>query len=163
MTIINTAKGLHFEDFVVGDVYVTGRRTITATDIVNFAALSGDFGDVHSNHEYCRATPFGEPIAHAPLVFAAMAGLHYASGINQGTLIAMLQIDRWRMHHPVKHGDTLRSVSTVAAKRETSDPARGIVTFHREFKNQHDVVVQSMEATVMYRRKPDQGMGEAGQ
>ena len=59
---------------------VTGRRTITSTDIVNFACLSGDFNDVHCNHEYCKTTPFGEPIAHGPLVFAVAAGLNYASG-----------------------------------------------------------------------------------
>lgn len=161
MSVIDTARGLYFEDFAVGDVYVTGSRTITSADIVNFACLSGDFNDVHSNHEYCRTTSFGEPIAHAPLVFGVMGGLHYASGINQGTLIAMLQIDRWRMHHPVRHGDTLRSFSTVLSKRETSDPARGIVTFLREFRNQDEVAVQSMEATLMYRRKPDTSKDEA--
>lgn len=154
-------RGLYYEDFVVGDVFVTGKRTITSTDIVNFACLSGDFNDVHTNHEYCKQTPFGEPIAHGPLVYAIMGGLHYASGINQGTLLAMLQVDKWRMHAPVRHGDTLHSVSTVTSKRESSDPGRGIVTFAREFKNQRDEVVQSLETTLMYRRKPQPNEHEA--
>ena len=36
------------------------------------------------------------------------AGLQYASGINDGTLLALLGIDNWRLLSPVKHGDTIR-------------------------------------------------------
>ena len=146
-------RGRYFEDFTVGEVLLTGRRTITSTDIVNFACLSGDFNDVHTNHEYARTTPFGEPIAHGPLVFAVAAGLNYASGVNDGTLIALLGIDAWRMLGPVKHGDTIQVRSTVTAKRETRHPGRGTVTLHREFVNQLGVAVQEMDVTIMYKRR----------
>ena len=145
---------MYFEDFTVGQVLRTGRRTVTSTDIVNFACLSGDFNDVHCNHEYAKTTPFGEPIAHGPLVFAIAAGLNYASGINDGTLIALLGIDKWRMKKPVKHGDTITVQTIVKAKRETSQPDRGVVTFDRAFVNQHGEAVQEMEVTIMYRRRP---------
>jgi len=154
MTDQPAPRGRYFEDFRVGEVILTGRRTMTSTDIVNFACLSGDFNDVHTNFEYCKTTPFGEPIAHGPLVFALMAGLHYASGINDGTLLALLGIDKWRMLAPVKHGDTLHSRSTVTGKSETKKPDRGIVTFKREFMNHRNEVVQEMEVTIMYRRRP---------
>jgi acyl dehydratase len=146
-------RGRFFEDFTVGEVLLTGRRTLTSTDIVNFACLSGDFNDVHTNFEYCKTTPFGEPIAHGPLVMALMAGLHYASGINDGTLLALVGIDKWRMLLPVKHGDTLHSRSTVVAKAASSKPDRGVVTFDREFVNQRDEVVQRMEVSILYRRR----------
>lgn len=150
----DTARGLFFEDFTVGQALETPRRTITSTDIVNFACLSGDFNGVHADHEYCKTTLFGEPIAHAPLVYAVMGGLQYASGVNDGTLLAVLGIDSWRMHTPVKHGDTLFMRSTVLAKRETSKPDRGVVTFQRDFVNQHGDNVQTMTATFLYRRRP---------
>lgn len=67
-------RGRYFEDFEVGQVHETPRRTITSTDIVNFACLSGDFNGVHADHEYCKSTPFGEPIARAPLIYAVMGG-----------------------------------------------------------------------------------------
>ena len=146
-------RGMYFEDFEVGQVLQTGRRTITSTDIVNFACLSGDFNDVHTNHEYCKTTPFGEPIAHGSLVFAVAAGLNYASGVNDGTLIALLGIDKWRMKKPVRHGDTIFVRSVVTAKRETSQPDRGVVSFARAFVNQHGDAVQEMEVTIMYRRR----------
>lgn len=147
-------RGRYFEDFAVGDVLVTGRRTITSTDIVNFACLSGDFNDVHTNHEYARQTPFGEPIAHAPLVFAVAAGLNYASGVNDGTLIAVLGIDKWRMKVAVKHGDTVHVESTVLAKRESqSRPDAGVITYARRFVNQRGETAQEMEISILYRRR----------
>lgn len=146
-------RGRYFEDFTVGDVMVTGRRTVTATDIVNFACLSGDFNGVHSDHEYCRTLPFGEPIAHGPLIYAIVGGLNYASGINDGTLIGLIGVDRWRFHLPVKHGDTIECRSTVVETRATSKPDRGVVTLRRETVNQRGEIVQSMETTLMFKRR----------
>jgi acyl dehydratase len=149
---------MYFDEFEVGQVLETPRRTITSTDIVNFACLSGDFNGVHTDHEYCKTTPFGEPIAHAPLVYAVMGGLQYASGVNDGTLLAVIGIDEWRMHSPVKHGDTVHMRSTVLSKKPTSKPERGVVSFKREFVNQREEVVQSMTATFLYRtRTPVEG------
>jgi acyl dehydratase len=152
--MITKPRGLYFEDFEIGQQIETPRRTITGTDIVNFACLSGDFNGVHTDHEYCRTTPFGEPIAHAPLIYAVMGGLQYASGTNDGTLLAVLGIDEWRMLLPVKHGDTLFMRSTVLEKRESSKADRGIVSFSRAFINQRDEAVQRMMATFLYRRRP---------
>ena len=112
--------------------FVTPARTITSTDIVNFACLSGDFNEVHTNFEYCKTTPFGEPIAHGPLVYAIMGGLQYASGINDGTLLALLRhrqlaharAGQARRHHP----------HACAGGRQEGDskPDRGVVTFQRQ-------------------------------
>jgi acyl dehydratase len=149
-----SARGHYFEDFEVGAEFITPARTITSTDIVNFACLSGDFNEVHTNHEYCKTTQFGEPIAHGPMIYGVAGGLQYASGINDGTLLALLQIDKWRLLAPVKHGDTIRMKSTVIEKKESSKPDRGTITFKRNIVNQHGVTVQEMTATILYRRRP---------
>ena len=154
MTIETPPRGRYFEDFEVGSEFVTPARTITSTDIVNFACLTGDFNEVHTNFEYCKTTPFGEPIAHGPLIYGIMGGLTYASGINDGTLLALLQIDNWRMLNPVKHGDTIRMQSQVLEKKESSKPDRGVVTFLRKCVKQDGSVVQEMKATLMYKRRP---------
>lgn len=146
-------RGMYYDDFVVGQEIVTGQRTVTQTDIVNFACLSGDFNGVHTNFEYCKTTPFGEPIAHGPLVLAIMGGLSYASGINEGTLLALLQLDAWRLLAPIKHGDTIHMVSQVLEKRETSRPDRGIVVFERRCVKQDGSVAQEMKVTMLYRRR----------
>lgn len=147
-------SGRYFEDFEIGETIVTPSRTVTSTDIVNFACLSGDFNEVHTNFEYCKETQFGEPIAHGPLIYSIMGGLQYASGVNDGTLLALLQIDAWKMLGPVFHGDTIRLEQTVVDKKETSKPDKGVITFERKCVKQDDSVVQEMRATLMYRRRP---------
>lgn len=147
-------RGMYWEDFEVGATVTTPSRTITSTDIVNFACLSGDFNEVHTNWEYCMTTPFQEPIAHGPLVYAVAAGLQYASGINDGTLIALLQIDAWRMLVPVKHGDTFHVELEVLSKKETSKPDKGTVRIKRKFVRHDGTLLQEMEVTMLYKRRP---------
>lgn len=154
MTTITAPRGKYFDDFEIGQEFVSPARTITSTDIVNFACLSGDFNEVHTNFEYCKTTPFGEPIAHGPLIYGIMGGLQYASGINDGTLLALLQIDAWRMLSPVKHGDTIRLHSRVLDMKESSKSDRGVVTFERQCLKQDGTVAQEMKATLLYKRRP---------
>lgn len=155
MTTTATPRGRYFDDFEIGEEFVSPARTVTLTDIVNFACLSGDFNEVHTNWEYCKTTQFGEPIAHGPLVYSIMAGLQYASGINDGTLIALLQIDEWRMINAVKHGETIRLHATVLEKRESSKRDRGVVTFRRRCIKADGTVAQEMIAKMLYRRRPE--------
>lgn len=147
-------RGMYFEDFVVGEKLVTPRRTVTLTDIVNFACLSGDYNAPHINVEFCKTQPYGEQIAHGPLILAISGGLTTLSGINDGTIVAMLGGDKWRILVPVKHGDTIHVVATPISKRLASDGKRGIVTFERLIKNQRGEVVQSLETTNLYLCRP---------
>ena len=147
------ARGMFFEDFTVGQELETPSRTVTSTDIVNFACLTGDFNEVHANYEYAKTTPFGEVVAHGPLIYGIAGGLQYASGINDGTLLALLQIDKWRIQLPTKHGDTIRMVQKVIEKKETSKADRGVVKFARTVLNQRGETVMEMEATILYRRR----------
>lgn len=146
----HTPRGLYFEDFEIGKTYTTPRRTVTATDIVNFACLSGDFNQPHVDHEFCKQQPYGEPIAHGPLVLAIAGGLMCQSGINDGTVVAMMGIDNWRILKPVKHGDTIEVANTVTAKRRTSKGDRGIVTFERAILNQRGEIVHEMTTANMH-------------
>ncbi len=83
-----------------------------------------------------------------------MGGLQYASGINDGTLLALLGVDGWRLLNPVKHGDTIRMHSRVIDKKESSKPDRGVVTFERRCIKQDGTVAQEMKTTIMYKRRP---------
>lgn len=148
-------RGQYFDQFAVGDRFQTARRTVTQADIVNFAGVSGDFNAPHMDHEFCRTQPYGEPIAHGPLVFAISTGLLCQSGLNDGTLVAMLGIDQWRIHAPVKAGDTLHLVMEVIETRPTSQGDRGVVGFRREIVNQRGVAVHTMEVQCLYLRDPE--------
>lgn len=148
-----TSRGLYFEDLEVGNTYKTGARTITGADIVNFACLSGDFNEVHANWEYARTTAFGKPVAHGPLIYSIAAGLVYASGINEGTLLALLEITDWKIEAAVFDGDTIHLEQEVVDSRLTSSGNKGVVTFDRRIINQRDEHVQRMRGTYLYRTR----------
>ena len=59
----------------VGEKFVSPGRTITEADIVMFAALTGDWAELHTNAEYVKKTIFGQRIAHGLLTLSIASGL----------------------------------------------------------------------------------------
>ena len=65
-------KGLYFEEFAIGDRVESLGRTITETDVVNFASLSGDWNLIHTDAEYSKEQMFGQRVP--PFVFQQTDG-----------------------------------------------------------------------------------------
>src|SRR5712692_3060671 len=97
---------LYYDDVEVGQQWESLGRTVTETDIVNFAGLSGDFNPIHIDHEFAKTTPFRKPIAHGLLVWSISSGL--AANAPPMRTLAFLSIRDWRFHGPVFVGDTIR-------------------------------------------------------
>lgn len=143
----------YFEDFTPGTVIPATGRTVTETDVLNFAGVSGDFNVLHVDRTWAADTPFGEPIAHGLLGLAIVSGLMHQTGIINGTIVAFLGLT-WRFTGPVKFGDTIRPAMTVRSAKETSKPDRGIVVLNFVVTNQRAERVQEGEFTLMMRRRP---------
>ena len=145
-------NALFFDDFKVGQNWLTPRRTISEADIVMFAGLTGDYNPVHTDEEFARQTPFGTRILHGPAVFAIATGLEFRLGLKEGTAIAFLGMT-WNLKAPVKMGDTIHVYQRVDEVRLTSNPNRGIVTFWVEVRNQLGTVCQDGDWKVMFHSK----------
>lgn len=146
--------GKFYEDFEVGQEYVTPARTIGEYDVAAFAGLSGDFNPIHTDREFAASTQFGRPLAHGALGLSVATGLIARTGIFDGTAIAFLGIDGWRFSKPIFFGDTIHVEFTISAMRETKNPGAGIITRAVRIVNQDGVTVQSGEMTLMVRRHP---------
>jgi acyl dehydratase len=131
---------LFFDDVEVGQEWESLGRTITETDIVNFAGLSGDFNPIHIDHEFARGTPFRRPIAHGLLVFSIASGLGLYSPPMR--TLAFLAIREWHFRDPVFVGDTLRVRSKVLNKEIRGRGRRGEITWQRQIINQERKVAQ---------------------
>lgn len=131
---------LYFDDLSEGQVYTSLGRTITESDIVNFAGLSGDFNPIHMDHEFAAKTPFRRPIAHGLLVVAIGSGLTSQSPPLR--VQAFLGIHDLKFLEPVFVGDTIRVLCTVLSKEPTGRGRRGIVSWLREVFNQNGKKVQ---------------------
>jgi acyl dehydratase len=143
-------NALFYEDFEVGQSWVSPGRTVTETDIVMFAALTGDYNPVHTDEEYARNSPFGSRILHGPAGFAIATGLEFRLGLKEGTAVAFLGMT-WDFKGPVKIGDTIRVIQKVRSKRPTKNPELGIVFFDVALVNQRGEVVQEGEWKVMFK------------
>ncbi|MBI2204999.1 MAG: MaoC family dehydratase N-terminal domain-containing protein [Candidatus Rokubacteria bacterium] len=142
----------YFEDIEVGEEYESPGRTVTETDIVLFAGISGDYNIVHTDAEFMKTSIFGERIAHGLLGLAIQAGLLTRAMPQQYATIAFGGL-RWKFKAPVKIGDTIRVRARVLSKKETK-PDRGVVVLARTVVNQRDEVVQEGETDLVIERHP---------
>lgn len=146
-------EGLYFEDFTEGKEFISAGRTITETDVVLFASITGDNNAVHTNEHFARQTIFGGRIAHGLLSLSMAQGLLQRLGILNETGMAYLSVSDCRFLAPVRLGDTVYCKATVVGRRETKKADRGIITFQLALFNQKDEEVLSSEHAMMVKRK----------
>ena len=138
-----------FDDLVVGDEWETPRRTVTQSDVVWFAGLSGDFNPIHVDHSAAGSSPLGQPVAHGLLGLAIGSGL-FTQAPRVDTL-AFLAILEWRFHRPIHFGDTIQGIARVDALEPTAHGRRGVVTWYRRILNQDGQLIQDGRTQTLVR------------
>jgi acyl dehydratase len=146
-------RGLYFEEFQIGESVVSAGRTITEADVVNFAALSGDYNQIHIDAEFSKTTPFGQRVAHGLLVLSIASGLLNQLGQIEGTVIAFRDLT-WKFSKPVFIGDTVHVVSTVVELKPLARLGGGSVVLKLQVTNQRDEVVASGKWKALMASKP---------
>jgi acyl dehydratase len=141
-------RGLYYEDLEIGGTYTTGGRTVTETDIVNFAGVSGDYNPLHIDAEYSAQQQFGQRIAHGVLGLAMATGQAFALGFLEGTIIAFTELT-WKFRKPVYIGDTVYTTATISKRRDMPAAGGGFITFDVKVVNQRDETVQRGTWTVL--------------
>ena len=146
--------GLYFEEFIVGQKTVTEKRTITETDIMEFARISGDDNRIHTDPEFSKTTPFGKQIAHGVLGLSFALGLAWKTGILDGTVIAFREVNEWKFIKPVFIGDTVYTELETIETKALPRIGGGGVTITLEVKNQNEEVCHRGRWTVLMMSKP---------
>jgi acyl dehydratase len=144
---------LYYEDLTEGQTFTSPARTVTETDLVSFAMLSGDWNPIHTNQEFAQETYYGKRVVHGVFGISMMTGLLDRTGLFDGSAIAMLGIRDWTFKGPIFVGDTIHFEMEIVSKRLTSKEDRGIVD--RKFKliNQRGETVQEGNIAIMLRLK----------
>lgn len=144
---------LYYEDLSEGQTFTGPARTVTETDLVNFAMLSGDWNPIHTDEEFAKSTYYGKRVVHGLFGLSMTTGLLDRTGLFAGSIIAALGIRDWNYKAPVFVGDTLHFEMEIASKRLTSKGDRGIVDRKFRLINQRNEVVQEGHIGLMIRLK----------
>jgi acyl dehydratase len=143
---------MYFEEFEVGTEVVSPGRTVTETDIVTFAGLSGDYNPLHTDAEFAKGTLFGRRIAHGLLVLSIASGLADRLGFIEGTAMAFRELT-WKFSQPVFIGDTLRVKARCKELKPMPRLGGGLVIFEVSMVNQEDRIVQKGQWQVLVANK----------
>lgn len=122
----------HFEELEIGETVFTHKHTVTVSDIVNFANVSGDNFYAHMDETSLEGTIFEQRVAHGYFILSKAAGLFVDP--KKGPVLLNYGIDECRFTKPVYPGTTIGVRFTVKEKisqekKSDDDIAKGIVKF----------------------------------
>ena len=104
---LDDIHGYYFEDLSVG-MSASYAKTITETDIVLFAGISGDVNPVHLNQEFASDTMFEGRIAHGMLTASFISTFLGTKLPGPGCIYLRQDL---RFLAPVRPGDTVQPKS----------------------------------------------------
>lgn len=129
----------------VGDKGFHG-KTITETDLVLFAGISGDFNPMHVNAEYAKNTPYGKRIVHGIVSVSLIAGVLGMKLPGPGTIHVSQKVD---FKKPVFIGDTLTAVAEILEKFTKKEGKLRFLRIKTDVYNQNKEIVTDGEAIVI--------------
>ena len=152
----------YFEELEIGETLLTHRRTVTESDVVNFAGISGDFFYAHMDDIAAKESFFERRVAHGYFVLSAAAGLFVDPA--PGPVLANYGLEGLRFVKPVYIGDTIQAritckQKTIKEDREGQIP-QGVVHWDVEVTNQNAEPVAVYTILTLVRQQRGAG-GEA--
>ena len=154
MTTLPLRRGMYFEEFEVGLQILTAGRTVTESDVVTFAGLSGDYNQIHVDAEFARKGPFGQRVAHGLLVLSIASGLIMSTGVLEGTVMAFREIEGWKFSRPVFLGDTVSVQVEITETKPFPRLGGGVINIKLAVKNQHEDTVMSGSWKALVANRP---------
>lgn len=154
-------RGLYYEELERGTRYLhRPGRTVTEADNVLFTTLTMNAQPLHLDAAFSAGQPFGQRLMNSMFTLATIVGAS-VSQLTLGTTVANLGFGEIAFPHPLFHGDTLYSETTVSGKRlSASRPGQGIVTFEHVGRNQDGVVVaRASRSALMWCRDAHRAAG----
>jgi len=147
---------LRYEDLHVGLGFESPTRTVTETDVVMFAAMTGDYSELHTSEAFARKTQYGRRVAHGLLGLAITHGLMWPrTNALRDIAIAFLGISDWRFRGPIFLGDTVHVVYRITDMRDSRTyPGQAIVTFEVELRNDDGEVLQQGRKVLLVSKVP---------
>ena len=144
------AECLYLEQLQTDTVWTSPSRTVTETDVVFFAGMTGDYDPLHTDHEYAAQSHYGKPIAHGLLGLSLMAGL--SSTTPRLRNLALTKVESWDFHRPIYMGDTIYVVSTIESITPRGRRSGEVVWFRKLMNSRNECVQSGRIITIVARQ-----------
>ena len=143
-----------FEEFEVGQRFVTQGVTLTEASIIDFA-IRYDPQRFHVDKEAAARTPFGGLIASGFQTLCLSFRKFFDLGVIRESGIGAPGIEELRWTAPVRPGDTVHVETEVIEIRPSrSKPDRGIVRIRYTTRNQRRETVMILIVPQIVARRP---------
>ena len=147
----------YFEEIQPGMSLLTHKRTITDSDIQNFANLTWDVFYAHTDITSLDGTIFEKRAAHGYFLLAAAAGLFVHPA--KGPVGANYGLDDCRFVRPIYHNDTIQVRLTCKEKVERDSNGKehpsGVVKWYEElFDQDGELVAVATILTLVQKKSP---------
>lgn len=147
----------HYEDIEPGMSILTHKRTITDSDIANFANLTWDVFYAHTDITSLDGTIFEKRAAHGYFLLAAAAGLFVSPA--KGPVGANYGLEDCRFIRPIYHNDTIQVRLTCQEKIDRDSRGKehpsGVVKWYVEiFDQDMEKVAFATILTLVQKKSP---------
>lgn len=143
----------YFEDFKVGDRFVSAGHTMTEAAMIDFAR-QWDPQPFHVDPEFSRRWTYGGLIASGLHTMAATLRLWLDLGIFQACSLGSPGLGEVQFPRPVRPGDTIHVVTDIVQLRASASRLdRGIARIRQVTVNQRSEPVLEQETTVFLKRR----------
>jgi len=143
---------IYFDDFEVGQTFVSGGRTFTEAEIITFAH-SYDPQSMHIDRVHAEDGSFKGLIASGFHTLSIAWWLFLKLGLVEESMKIGIGVDELRWRRPVRPGDTVTLSVEIAEKSLTSANDSGRVQFAHTLKNQTNEVVLTYKSLNLIWRK----------
>ena len=144
----------YFEDFKVGERFVSAGMTMSEANIIEFAR-QWDPQPFHIDIEFAKKWQYGGLIASGLHTMAAALRLWLDMGIFKACSLGSPGLGETQFPRPVRPGDTIRVVTDIVELRASvSRPDRGICRVRQVTINQRGEHVMEQETTIFLKRRP---------
>ncbi len=145
---------MFFEEFKIGDRFLTNGKTITEGAITVMIGLAGFTLPLHVDEEFCKRTPYKTMLPPGRLTLFVMGALEEQTGIYGNEVMALLGLEKVRFPAPLKAGDTIHVEMEVIDLKNTKKPDRGVMVHRSKCLNQKGEIIVECEVAHLIRRKP---------
>ncbi|MBS1882693.1 MAG: MaoC family dehydratase [Actinobacteria bacterium] len=143
----------YFEDYRVGQRFVTGGRTLTNADIRLYMGATGTDHPNHCDEEYCRRHPVLEGVCAPGILTLGLLDAATTSSVSRFMAASMhYGHDKIRYLRPVYVGDTIHAEMEIVECAD-KDAGWGLVKMDQRAVNQRgEDVLYNLDVLIVQRR-----------